>query len=388
VLILYRVSHKFAIPLFIILLPVVISSGLAMDISYSSSTDFPHNFTFAFFNNGTLVRMNSTIYGLPDNDGDALNDLWENAAVNELSPWFSLDNNEVFFDHPEDKVLMFSRATPFPSSENPRYILFWYVVTWSRDYGKYGIGTHNGDTEPFIMVWKIVDNQTLTLDSVYIHAHEGCNEREDLWNATGISCNYAGVCDFTFREITGKPLCSSLEFFDNRLLLYVSKDKHALFPSRESCQSSILIEPSPNWDSTNPGGSILNVAGSISTRFWQISFHCYRFLQKTGFFPLNSGASEGYSGIFPNSQAVFPVTEECNTAGGIPLCIHAFNTGEPDQLFITNLTGYGFFGEPITGIECGTRLRFLGGLACDGNGATPVYSWLVTLPEIVKQRLL
>jgi len=185
--------HKFVIMGFIfILLPVIISSGSSMEITSNSSGDFPHTFTFTFFDNGTLMHTNDPILGIPDYDRDTLNDIWENAASNELSPRFSLDRNEEFFDHPEDNIVLFTRITPYLSPDNPRYILFWYVVTWSRDYGKYGIGAHNGDTEPFILVWKIVDNQTLALDSVYIHAHEGCNEREDVWNTTGISCNYAG----------------------------------------------------------------------------------------------------------------------------------------------------------------------------------------------------
>lgn len=368
-----------------ILLHLVISPGSSIDITNNNSGDFPHNFTFSFFDNGTFVRMNNPIFGIPDDDRDTLNDAWENAAMNELSPRFSLDRNDEFFTHPEDKVVLFSRITPFPSPDNPRYILFWYVVTWSRDYGKYGIGAHNGDTEPFIMVWKIVDNQTLALDSVYIHAHEGCNERKDVWNATGISCNYAGVCDFTSREITKKPICSSLEFSGNRLLLYSSKNKHALFPSRESCQSSILVEPSLNWNWTDPAGSMLNAAGSIAKGFWQLSFKVAR---KINIVPSTFNLTESFSDVFMNYTTAIPITEECSIPKGTPLQVSAFNIGEPDHLFITNLTGYGFSNEPITGKECSNGLRFSGGLACDGKGATPVYTWLVQFPEILKQRLL
>jgi hypothetical protein len=344
--------------------------------------DFSDNFTFAFFENGTIVRTNNPIFGIPDNDKDTLNDAWEDAAMNELSPGFSLDRNEEFFNHPEDQVRLFSRITPYPSPDNPRYIVFWYAVTWSRDYGKYGIGAHNGDTEPFIMVWKIVDNQTLALDSMYIHAHEGCNEREDVWNATGISCNYAGVCDFTSQEIMRKPICSSLEFSDNRILLYVSKNKHALFPSRASCQSSILIEPSMNWDWTDPAGSMLNAAGSISKDFWQM---CFNVARKMNLIPSPFNQTESFSDIFINYTKEMPITEECSTAAGSSLRFPAFNTGEPYQLFISNLTG--FSDEPIRGKECSNGLRFSGGILCDGKGATPVYTWLEKMPDILKQRL-
>jgi len=380
--------HTCAILGFVILLPVIISLGSVTEIPQSNSADVLYNFTFSFYDNGSLVHMNNTIYGLPDNDRDTLNDVWENAAANELSPRFSLDNNEEFFDHPEDKVVLFSRITPFPSQEKPRYIVFWYVVTWSRDYGKYGIGAHNGDTEPFIMIWKIIDNQTLALDSVYVHAHDGCNEHEDVWNATGISCNYASVCDFTLQKITMKQTCSSLGFFNNRLLLFVSKDKHALFPSGESCQSSILMEPSLNWNWTDPAGSMLNAAGSISNSFRQMSFKYYQFVQKTHFIPSVFNLTDSFSNIFKNFPMEISITEECNISKETPLRFPAFNTGEPDHLLITNLTAYGFSNEPITGKECGNGLRFSGGLACDGKGATPVHAWLQKFPEILKQRFL
>jgi hypothetical protein len=362
----------------------MISPCSSLEITSHGKEDSLRTFTFSFFDNGTLVQVNNPLFGNPDEDGDTLNDVGENAAMNELSPRFILDRNEEFFTHPEDKVVVFGRSTPFPSPDNPRYIWFWYVVTWSRDYGIYGIGAHNGDTEPFIMVWKIVDNQTLALDSVYVHAHEGCNERKDVWNATGISCNYAGACDFTFREITKKPICSSLEFFDNRLLLYSSKNKHALFPSRESCQSSVLIEPSWNMNWTDPPGSMLNAAGSIAEGFWQMSFH---LTGNVNIFSSDFNRTYRFSDVFMNYTTVLPVTEECSISNGEPLRLPVINTGEPDHMFITNLTGQGFSGEPVHGKECGNRVRFYGGLACDGKGATPVYTWLEQFPEILAQRL-
>jgi len=370
--------------LIIILLLLVISPGSSQETNSTGNGDVQNNFTFSFFDNGTIVRTNNSIFGNPDTDGDTLNDVWENTAMNELSPSYSLDRNEEFLIHPEDHVRLFGRSTLFPSPENPRYIVFWYVVTWSRDYGKYGIGAHNGDTEPFIMVWKIIDNQTLALDSVYIHAHEGCNEREDLWNATGISCNYAGICDFTLEEITKNQICSALEFYENRLVLYVSKNKHALFPSRESCQSTILIESSDNWNWTKPAGSMLNTAGRISKDFW---YMCFNVARKMNIFHSPFNQTESSSDVFMHYSAGLPITEECSTTTNTPLRIPVFNTGEPHHLFISNLTGYGFLDESIYGKECSNGLRFSGGLPCDGKGATPVYTWLEKMPDSLKQRL-
>jgi hypothetical protein len=375
--------HKFLIVgLFIIVLSLVISPCSSQETNSTGNGDVHNNFAFSFFDNGTIVRTNTSIFGNPDTDGDTLNDEWENAAMNELSPSYSLDRNEDFLNHPKDHVRLFGRSTPFPSPENPRYIVFWYAVTWSRDFGKYGIGAHNGDTEPFIMVWKIIDNQTIALDSVYIHAHEGCNEREDLWNASGISCNYAGICDFTLQEITKNQVCSSLEFYDDRLVLYVSKNKHALFPSQESCQSTILIESSDTWNWTKPAGSMLNTAGTISKAFWLM---CFNVARNMNIFHSPFNQTENSSEVFLQYSIGIPITEDCST--NTPLRIPVFNTGEPHHLFISNLTGYGFPDEPIYGKECSNGLRFSGGLPCDGKGATPVYTWLEKMPDSLRQRL-
>ena len=113
--------------LIIIVLLLVIPPCSSHETNSSDNGDIQNNFAFSFFDNGTTVRTNISMFGNPDADRDTLNDEWENAAINELSPSFSLERNEDFLKHPEDQVRLFGRSTPFPSPENPRYIVFWYI---------------------------------------------------------------------------------------------------------------------------------------------------------------------------------------------------------------------------------------------------------------------
>jgi len=215
--------------------------------------------TFEFENGGGLMRSNFPIFGLPDEDEDGLCDCWENAAMDASKPYIELDENERLRLEPYDKVVFFVRVTPYPDRANPKYILFYYVTTWSKDYGRsiHGFGhlevppplelifeTHDGDTEPVVMAWRVgADKRTVQLEYVYIEAHGKCCKREDLWSAYGESCNTAPYCNFQGDEVAGyKTLCSSLQFIDNRLLLYASEGKHALYPSCHVCENVWLTK--------------------------------------------------------------------------------------------------------------------------------------------------
>jgi hypothetical protein len=210
---------------------------------------------FEFENGGRLMRSDFPIFGLPDEDEDGINDCWENAAMEAVNPYIELDENEDLHSYRGDHVVNFVRVTPYPDKENPRYILFFFVVTWSHDYGRSYLGiqmqAHDGDTEPFVMAWRIIEEdkrsaRTLNLEYVYIEAHGGCNKHRDLWTAYGISCNEEPYCDaIAFlrgsEEEKGRlELCSTLQFKDNRLYLYASEDKHGLYPSCEACETVII----------------------------------------------------------------------------------------------------------------------------------------------------
>jgi len=212
----------------------------------------PGIITFDFENGGRLIRStNFPIFGLPDEDEDGLNDCWESAVAEAVNPYIELDEKEdLLSTRMPDHAVNFVRITPYPSRENPTHILFYFVAAWTRDYGKtYCLGdlcvtqeAHPGDTEPFVMAWRIVDKQTLFLEYVYIEAHGSCNKHRDLWSGVGVSCNMEPFCDILSNVKGQHKTCSQLQFKDNKLYLYASEDKHALYPSCEACESEVLVD--------------------------------------------------------------------------------------------------------------------------------------------------
>ena len=202
------------------------------------------NVHFTAYGGGRLVTSDLSMFGWPDRDGDGLNDCWEDIMMRGVAPYIELDDEEDLEDHPGDHVVTFVRVTPYPNKENPTHILFYYVVTWSADYGRFTFEDHPGDTEPVIMAWRIVDDYTISLEYVHIYAHGGCNKRDDLWSAYGVSCNEAEICDFSSDPVPWKEeTCGELKFLNNRLHLYASEDKHALYPTCQACESVTLVTP-------------------------------------------------------------------------------------------------------------------------------------------------
>ncbi|MEA3313595.1 MAG: Ig-like domain-containing protein [Caldisericota bacterium] len=255
--------------------------------------------TFTFYSGGRMMKSSIPIFGFPDEDEDGINDCWENAAMVELNPWIELDEEDNLFEHDRDpglrslsdrpyvtleeledvlpghKVVNFARITPYTNSRGQRFILFYYIVSWSKDYGRYLeiklFEAHNGDTEQLIMAWKIVENleegrapDTIQLECIYIQAHGGCNKRDDLWEPIGVSCNEAGICDFNSEKVGTEETCSELEFRDNRLYLYASEDKHCLYPTCQACEAVTIVLPDTlGWDWDNILGSLVNLIGGI-----------------------------------------------------------------------------------------------------------------------------
>ena len=252
----------------------------------------PIDFTFPPGPGGRMATSSMPIFGFPDEDEDGINDCWENAAMEALNPWIELDEEDNFLDTKNrnfknlfsgkyvtlnemkaqtHKVVNFVRVTPYPK-DNPKYILFYYIVSWSKDYGKLKFDKgHNGDTEPLIMAWGIVENSdgrtpdTIQLECIYINAHGDCNRRTDLWEPYGISCNRDPVCTFNDEKEVARnqETCAELEFSDNRLYLYASENKHCLYPACQACETVTLMEPDWSIVVGDWLGSIANIVGSV-----------------------------------------------------------------------------------------------------------------------------
>lgn len=221
---------------------------------------------FNFWGEGRSVNSSMTIFGFPDEDGDGINDCWENAAMEALNPWIELDENDALMDHPDHHVVNFVRVTPYTNSRGQKFILFYYIVTWSEDYGRRGFGVfgHKGDTEPLVMAWRVIDDYTITLECIHITAHGGCNKRQDLWDPYRVLCNKAPVCSLAENCAYIEEVCSKLEFHDNRLYLYAAESKHALYPTCEVCEIVTGETPAFGWNSDKPWMSIVdNIAAGL-----------------------------------------------------------------------------------------------------------------------------
>jgi len=227
-----------------------------------------------------------------DSDGDGIAQEWENKAMEFINPYIELDEEEdwlirrdvlhvVLADRNSsivipplmedlskeelekhggsgvittatDHVANFVRVHPYPDLSNkpdssyhsmnlPKFIIFRYVVTWSFDYGRYGITEHVGDHERIFMAWKIIDNKTLKLEWVFTSSHKNPNAHHGVWNAWYSMCNKGHVALSGKKTFHSEVMCSNLHFDKNRLVFYASEDKHAIYPSCDVCENVNLF---------------------------------------------------------------------------------------------------------------------------------------------------
>ena len=137
---------------------------------------------------GTAFSLGTPIYGGVDQDNDGLNDEWENLAVSSLRPNLVFDENEnspVVLDGTENsphynRVAIFTRVTPAHKYGN--FIIFLNTIAFDRDHGAPGIfkGSHDGDTEQFQTIWKVVDNNTIELVGLRTKGHKDVRAKNFL----------------------------------------------------------------------------------------------------------------------------------------------------------------------------------------------------------------
>jgi hypothetical protein len=179
-----------------------------------------------------------------DIDKDGINQAVEDAVMLAVNPKFELDEEEDWLTgeyNSIDKVINFVRVTPFPDYYDPEYILIYYAVSWSRDYGRFGLQWHNGDVEKVVMAWKIIDGKNLELKCVFTSAHgEEATGHSAAWKAVGETCNPGKVVG-GFDD----NMCAELEFENNILKLQVSEDKHAIYPTADVGNDVVLVAASP-----------------------------------------------------------------------------------------------------------------------------------------------
>ncbi|HNR66147.1 MAG TPA: PLAT/LH2 domain-containing protein, partial [Atribacterota bacterium] len=187
-----------------------------------------------------------------DSDGDGILQEWEDEAMEYINPYIELDEEEDWLTKRDtDHVANYVRIHPSNStgrstisyhSENlPHYIIFRYVVTWSQDYGRFGVTAHKGDHERIFMAWKVIDNKNLRLEWVFKSSHEDPSAHHGVWNAWHRVCNKGDVALNFTQKMYSEVMCSNLEFYNNRLLVYASEGKHAIYPSCDLCENVNLF---------------------------------------------------------------------------------------------------------------------------------------------------
>jgi PKD repeat protein len=206
---------------------------------------------------GRKIHSDGSIFVDPklDPDKDGINQPFEDEAMVKVNPNFELDEDEDWLKNSSDHVANFVRITPYPSVANPEYVLFIYVIAWSRDYGRYpwiNYEDHNGDREKVIMAWETIDTNDLELKWVYTSAHgsEACSHSA-VWAAWGETTNIGKIWGDDTENMT-----AALKFEDNHLKLQVSEDKHAIYPT-EACGEGVKLAIGGFGEDCG-GGLILN----------------------------------------------------------------------------------------------------------------------------------
>jgi hypothetical protein len=274
-----------------------------------------------------------------EEDGDGLWDAWEHTAEQLLNPKIEIDEDEPWSDRQEsDHVVNFTRITLMGDKQSfePLWVIIFNAITWTWDYGRDETNNHNGDVELIVTAWQVVQPDTLSLEWVYTSAHGGATLHDGVWSAMGTSCNTGVVAAGKDQE-----LCADLQFVDNRLKLWVSQGKHAIYPTVEVCEAVRLV-------------------GSIG--------------------------------------------EDCgwdNDEGNGVYLFEAVDVGEPDHLRINDVSNWFPLNEDellinIYGANPGEYIwvdpddKFCGGLPCDmGDAASPAYigSRLIEVPTILCDKL-
>lgn len=148
-----------------------------------------------------------------DADGDGLNDLWENVAVQQLRPRLMLDERDGLFGSSArvDALRVLSSVLPIERGASS-YVLFAHVLAYSRDYGHLGILKHPGDTEGFGIMYRVEEDGSLQWVSSVAKGH---------------ACLTCGA-HYSFRDQEFAP--------DGVPSLYVERDKHGVWQNGRSCR--------------------------------------------------------------------------------------------------------------------------------------------------------
>jgi hypothetical protein len=219
---------------------------------------------------GKVLVSNVSIFedAATDIDGDTIRQEWENTALQLIEPIFEVDEEEDWLENRADygwideikpfrqlhHAANFVRVTPWPSADDPRYILFHYAVTWSADYGGGVTGVpftaledHRGDVERVVIATRLISDRRAKVEWVYTSAHSS-NRHHGVWHVTDRSCSDAVIVGKLGEDDAEEVMCGNLEFSKGQVVIQASEDKHAMYPSEAVCESVTLVAlPGPDF---------------------------------------------------------------------------------------------------------------------------------------------
>ena len=239
-----------------------------------------------------------------DLDGDGINQAWEDMAMERINPYIELDEEEPWLINQNfwlmnqniinsiqsqtgteissfvgkvpqqiinsltDHVANFVRIHPYTpfcnyqdchANQLPKYIIFRYVVTWSKDYGRFGFTSHEDDHERIYMAWRVIDNYTLDLDWVFTSAHRDPDIHHSVWSPYYRICNKVDVSTIPEGYDFSMLMCGELDFDsqDGRLTFCAAEGKHALYPACDVCEDVLLVSTTATGEDCCGGGRYL-----------------------------------------------------------------------------------------------------------------------------------
>jgi hypothetical protein len=147
-------------------------------------------------------------------------------------------------------VAIFARVWPYTNDAGVTYIIFCYMMTWSKDYGRFGKSAHAGDTESLITAWQVLNENSIRMEWVFTNAHgiAHCDAHSGVWSPWEETCNVGYVCGGEELVERTEQFCAELEFSEPteyqppRLVIRVSEDKHAMYPTCEVCEEVTLLD--------------------------------------------------------------------------------------------------------------------------------------------------
>ena len=172
-----------------------------------------------------------------DDDGDFLNDQWEEAALKAISPMLSHDEDEdLFYEGADngDQLISFARVSP---SDDMRFIVFQVVATYTKDYGGLGLeraSGHWGDTQGVQLVWEVVSPYEIRNVLMHTSGH-ALQAQKNIYRGSELSTTYSG-----------------------RPIVYVEEAKHGTWGNLDECNrkagdrsAGITFDYSCGWDAPN-----------------------------------------------------------------------------------------------------------------------------------------